>query len=218
MMTQVQSRAQTTIVEIAVGNPDFSTLVAAVQAAGLVDVLSGPGSYTVFAPNNAAFAKLPAGTLDALLQDTNRLRHILLYHVIHGPRLRAADLESGQLLTLHGAPLRLEVTPAGVKVNQANVITADVEAGNGIIHVLDEVILPADGFQGFSLSMIVKGGKATVVWPVIVGQQQTLESTDDLRGGVWRPVSGTPVTADGVSKLEMDASAATQFFRVRSGP
>jgi hypothetical protein len=131
---------------------------------------------------------------------------------------RAAGLEPGQLLTLHGAPVRLEVTPAGVKVNQANVINADVEAGNGIIHVLDEVILPADGFQAFSLSVIVRGGKATVVWPVIVGQQQTLESIDDLRSGVWQPVAGTPVTADGVSKLEMDASAGAQFFRVRSGP
>jgi transforming growth factor-beta-induced protein len=206
------------IVELAARNADFSTLVSAVQAAGLVDLLKADGPFTVFAPNNAAFAKLPAGTLDALLQDTNRLRHILLYHVNHGPRLRAADLKSGQLLTLHGAPARLEVTPAGVKVNQANVITADVEAGNGIIHILDEVILPADGFQGFSVSAIVKEGRATVVWPVIVGQQQTLESTDDLRGGVWRPVAGTPVTADGVSKLELDAGSGVQFFRVRSGP
>jgi len=206
------------IVELAVATPEFSTLVAAVQAAGLVDLLSADGPYTVFAPSNAAFEALPAGLLDELLQDTNRLRHILLYHVNHGPRLRAADLASGQVLTMHGAPAQVVVSESGVSVNQAQVVTADIEAGNGIIHVLDQVILPADGFQGFSVSTIVKGGKATVVWPVVLGQQQTLETTTDLGRGEWQPVEATPVTADGVSKVELDAVGEAQFFRVRNEP
>lgn len=204
--------------ELAVADPEFSTLVTAVQAAGLVELLGADGPYTVFAPNNAAFAALPAGLLDELLQDTNRLRHILLYHVNHGPRLRASDLATGQVLTLHGAPAQVVLADSGVTVNQAQVITPDIEAGNGIIHVLDQVILPADGFQGLGLSTIVKSGKATLVWPVVLGQQQTLETATDLGSGEWQPVEVAPITADGVSKVELDAVGGAQFFRVRSEP
>ncbi len=205
------------IVDIALANPDFSTLVTALQAAGLVDALKADGPYTVFAPNNAAFAKLPAGTLDALLQDTNRLRHILLYHVNHGPRLRAADLRTGNVLTMHGAPARVAVTDAGVTVNQAQVLAADVEAGNGIIHVLDSVILPADGFVTQSVSASVKAGKATLVWPVVLGQNQVLEGSSSP-SGPWAPVDTTTVTSDGVIKTEVETSEPMQFFRVRSTP
>jgi transforming growth factor-beta-induced protein len=203
------------LVDTAVANPDFSTLVTALQAAGLVDALKADGPFTVFAPNNAAFAALPAGTLNALLADTNRLRHILLYHVNHGPRLRAADLTTGSIRTMHGAPLRIQVGESGVAANQASVLAADIEAGNGVIHVVDEVLLPADGFEGFTTSAIVKDGKLTVVWPVILGETQTLEASDNPAGG-WSPVTATPVTADGVSKVELDANQQMQFFRVRS--
>ncbi|HEX7863174.1 MAG TPA: fasciclin domain-containing protein, partial [Verrucomicrobiae bacterium] len=137
------SRSQTpsgTIVDIAAGNSDFSTLVAAVQAAGLVETLSGPGPFTVFAPNNAAFAKLPAGTVEALLQDTNRLRQILLYHVVPG-RVRSTDLSAGKVVTTQGAAVTVNLTN-GVKVNDSAVIAADIEASNGVIHVIDTVLLP----------------------------------------------------------------------------
>jgi len=132
------------LVAVAAANPDFSTLVAALQAAGLVDALKASGPFTVFAPNNAAFAKLPAGTIEALLADTNRLRHILLYHVHSGPRVRAGDLRSGTLSTLQGAPVQVSLE-GGARINQARVLAADVEALNGVIHVIDTVLLPPAG-------------------------------------------------------------------------
>jgi transforming growth factor-beta-induced protein len=201
------------LVEVALANPDFSTLVTALQAAGLVDALKAPGPFTVFAPNNAAFAKLPAGTVEALLQDPNRLRQILLYHVVQGPRLRAADLRSGSVLTMQGAPLRVKVGGSGVAINQAAVLAADVEAANGFIHVLDQVVLPADGFQDFAVFASVKANTVTLVWPAPTGQRQTLEASDSP-AGPWSPFTAPTATYDGVSKVELDATAPMKFFRV----
>jgi len=137
------------IVEIAAGNPDFSTLVAALQAAGLVETLSGPGPFTVFAPTNAAFAALPAGTADTLLLPENRdqLVSILTYHVVPG------QITSDQLIgtrqsvtTVQGGTLDVNgiqsKANSGVRVNDANVISADIIASNGVIHVIDGVLLP----------------------------------------------------------------------------
>lgn len=205
------------IVEIAAANPDFSTLVTAVQAAGLADALKAAGPYSVFAPNNAAFAKLPAGTVEALLQDTNRLRHILLYHVVHGPRLRAAALSDGPVTTMQGAPLRIGISTNGVTVNQARVLATDIEAVNGIIHVIDEVILPGAGFTEPRLSAIVKGGKATLVWPFVQGRTPVLQSAPEA-GGPWTAVAGPTTTADGVTKTELEAAGTGQFFRLVEVP
>jgi len=131
-----------TIVDIAVGNDDFSTLVAAVLAADLADVLAGTGPFTVFAPTNAAFAALPEGVLEALLLPENRdiLVSILTYHVVSGTVL-AADVVDGDVTTLEGNALTLD-TANGVTVNGANVVAADVLASNGVIHVIDAVLLP----------------------------------------------------------------------------
>lgn len=133
------------------------------QAAGLVDALKASGPFTVFAPNNAAFAKLPAGTIEALLADTNRLRHILLYHVHSGPRVRA-----GTLSTLQGAPLQISLA-GGARINQGGVVATDVEALNGVIHVIDEVILPGGGFglEDLQLSVVVLGGQG--LFPASLG-------------------------------------------------
>ena len=130
------------LVEVASGNPDFSTLVAAVQAAGLVETLQGEGPFTVFAPTNAAFAALPAGVLERLLLPENKdlLVSILTYHVVPG-KVLAADVVDGEVATAQGASVVLS-TAGGVKVNQANVIATDVIASNGVIHVIDSVLLP----------------------------------------------------------------------------
>ncbi|MEO0632852.1 MAG: fasciclin domain-containing protein [Pseudomonadota bacterium] len=137
------------IVDVAAGNPDFSTLVAAVSAAGLVDTLKGPGPFTVFAPTNAAFAALPAGTVDSLLLPENRdqLVSILTYHVVPG-QITAGDVlgTRQQVTTVQGGTLDVNGLVgkfgSGVRVNNANVIQPDVFASNGVIHAIDAVLLP----------------------------------------------------------------------------
>lgn len=132
------------IVDIAASNPDFSTLVAAVQAAGLVDTLKGPGPFTVFAPTNEAFAKLPKGTVENLLKPENKdkLVAILTYHVVPGAVMSSALAgQKMDVATVQGQTVHIDGTN-GVKVNNATVTTADIEASNGVIHVIDTVLLP----------------------------------------------------------------------------
>ncbi|HMS49932.1 MAG TPA: fasciclin domain-containing protein [Candidatus Saccharibacteria bacterium] len=130
------------IVEVASGNPDFSTLVAAIKAAGLVDTLSGSGPFTVFAPTNAAFDKLPAGTLDSLLKDPAKLKAILTYHVVSG-NVKAADVvKLTKATTVAGQDVAVKVDGSNVMVNDANVTKTDIETSNGTIHVIDTVLLP----------------------------------------------------------------------------
>ena len=133
-----------TIVDVAASTDGFSTLVAAVTAAELVETLSGEGPFTVFAPTDDAFAALPEGVLDALLLPENKdvLTKILTYHVVPGQVL-AADVTDGDVATVEGQTIALS-TADGVTVNGANVVTADVMADNGVIHVIDAVILPPD--------------------------------------------------------------------------
>ena len=131
-----------TIVDVAAGNADFETLVAAVKAAGLVETLSGEGPFTVFAPTDEAFAKLPAGTLEDLLKPENKdkLVAILTYHVVPAQVL-AKDVQAGEAPTVNGKKLTL-ATEGGVTVNGAKVIAADLVGSNGVIHVIDTVVLP----------------------------------------------------------------------------
>lgn len=129
------------IVDTAVGAGQFKTLVTAVKAAGLVDTLKGPGPFTVFAPTDAAFAKLPAGTVEALLKDTAKLKSILTYHVVAG-RVMAKDVKTGDAKTVQGQTVALKADGGKVSVNGANVVLADVAATNGVIHAIDTVILP----------------------------------------------------------------------------
>jgi uncharacterized surface protein with fasciclin (FAS1) repeats len=133
------------IVDTAVAAGNFETLVAAVQAAGLVDTLKGEGPFTVFAPTDAAFDELPEGTVDALLEDTEQLTNILTYHVVPG-EVMSGDLSDGMMAeTVQGGELEIG-TEDGVTVNGANVVTADIEASNGVIHVIDQVLMPdSDG-------------------------------------------------------------------------
>lgn len=132
------------IVDTAVAAGSFGTLAAALTAADLVDALKGSGPFTVFAPTDAAFAKLPAGTLDDLLKPENKdkLKSILLYHVVSG-KIMAADIKGAATpATLQGATLDIKAGEGGVTVNGANVTAADVAASNGVIHVIDAVVLP----------------------------------------------------------------------------
>lgn len=130
------------IVDTAVSAGSFNTLVAAVKAAGLVDTLKGPGPFTVFAPTDEAFSKLPAGTVDSLLKDIPQLTKILTYHVVSG-KVKAADVvKLDSATTVEGSSVKIDAS-SGVKVNDATVVTPDVEADNGVIHVIDKVLIPA---------------------------------------------------------------------------
>ncbi len=130
-----------TIVDVAAGNGNFNTLVAAVKAAGLAETLSGKGPYTVFAPTDAAFAKLPAGTVDALLKDVPKLKAILTYHVVSG-KVMAKDVKTGAVPTVNGQSINISAGAGGVTVNDAKVTATDVAASNGVIHVVDTVLMP----------------------------------------------------------------------------
>ena len=142
------------IVDTAVGAGSFKTLVAAVQAAGLVETLKGEGPFTVFAPTDEAFAKLPAGTVETLLKPENKAKliSILTYHVVPG-KVMAADVlklletpkPSGLVTTVQGAKAKIKVVDGAVMIDGAKVIKTDIETSNGVIHVIDAVILPPEG-------------------------------------------------------------------------
>jgi uncharacterized surface protein with fasciclin (FAS1) repeats len=128
------------IVDTAVGAGNFKTLASALGAAGLIDTLKGKGPFTVFAPTDAAFAKIPKADLDALLKDKAKLTAVLTYHVVAG-KVMAADVKSGKVKTVQGSELTIS-TMGGVMVDGAKVTTTDIVADNGVIHVIDSVIIP----------------------------------------------------------------------------
>jgi len=128
------------IVDTAVSAGTFNTLATALKAAGLTDTLKGPGPFTVFAPTDAAFAKLPQDQLQALLADKSKLTAVLTYHVVPGV-VMSKDVKPGMVKTVQGSNLNV-TTMGGVKVNSANVTTVDIVADNGVIHVIDTVVLP----------------------------------------------------------------------------
>jgi uncharacterized surface protein with fasciclin (FAS1) repeats len=129
------------IVDTAIAAGNFTTLVAGIKAAGLTDTLNGRGPFTIFAPTDEAFKKLPTGAWDALLKDTAKLKAVLSYHVITGHVL-AQDVKSGDVMTVQGTPLAAVVSSSDVQVNGAHVRQRDITASNGVIHVIDAVIMP----------------------------------------------------------------------------
>ncbi len=130
------------IVETAIEAGSFKTLVAAVEAANLVDTLTSEGPFTVFAPTDEAFAKLPEGTVESLLKDKAKLTSILTYHVVSGKVMSKDVMNLKKAKTVQGQDINID-TMSGVKVNNAKVVKADIETSNGVIHVIDTVILPA---------------------------------------------------------------------------
>jgi uncharacterized surface protein with fasciclin (FAS1) repeats len=131
------------IVDTAANAGSFSTLVTAIKAANLVDTLKGAGPFTVFAPTDEAFAKLPAGTVDALLKDIPKLKQILTYHVVSGKVMASDVVKLKSATTVEGSDVKIDATNGSVKVNDATVATPDVAADNGVIHIIDTVLLPA---------------------------------------------------------------------------
>lgn len=128
------------IVDTAVAAGDFKTLAAALERAGLVQTLKGPGPFTVFAPTDAAFAKIPKDQLDALMADKAKLVSVLTYHVVPG-KVMAQDVKAGKVKTVQGSALTVS-TSDGVQVDAANVVKTDIAADNGVIHVIDSVVIP----------------------------------------------------------------------------
>ena len=134
------------IVDVAAANGSFSTLVAAVKAAGLVDTLKGDGPFTVFAPTDEAFAKLPSGTVENLLKSENKdkLTAILTYHVVSGKVMATDVVKLDSAATVQGQSVNVTTNDGSVMINNANVVMADVKASNGVIHVIDTVLLPKE--------------------------------------------------------------------------
>ena len=142
-VTAAPAQAQTKdIVDTAVGAGMFNTLVTAVKAAGLVETLKGTGPFTVFAPTDDAFKKLPAGTVEGLLKDTAKLKEVLTYHVVPGKVMAADVVKLKDAKTVQGGNVKIAVNGGTVSVDGAKVIKADVAASNGVIHVIDTVIMP----------------------------------------------------------------------------
>lgn len=150
--TESAAMAEGTIVDVASGNQDFETLVTAVKAAGLVETLNGAGPFTVFAPTDEAFAAVDPKVLDLLLLPSNKdaLTEVLTYHVVPG-EVTSADIKPGDVATVEGQDVTITTDNGGVQVNGATVTAADVMASNGVIHVIDEVLLPP-GFDPASLN------------------------------------------------------------------
>jgi uncharacterized surface protein with fasciclin (FAS1) repeats len=144
VVAPVEVEAPKTVVDIAVGSPDHTTLVAAVTAAGLVETLSGTGPFTIFAPTNAAFAALPAGTVEGLLkpESKDKLTSILTYHVVAGNVLSSQLTDGQKVKTLNGQELTVAIKGGIVTINGIKVIAADLAGSNGVIHVVEGVILP----------------------------------------------------------------------------
>ena len=138
---QTQGKTQD-IVQTAVAAGSFTTLAKALEAAGLVETLKGRGPYTVFAPTDEAFAKLPPGTLDKLLADKAQLRKVLLFHVVPGRVTSAQVVKLSQAKTVEGSPVAIRAANGKVMIGNATVATADVAASNGVIHIIDTVLLP----------------------------------------------------------------------------
>lgn len=142
METDQKAMDNKTIVDVAVEAGNFTTLVAAVKAAGLVETLSGAGPFTVFAPTDEAFAKLPAGTVEGLLKDKEKLTKILTYHVVAG-KVMAKDVAGmTSAKTVEGSEVTVKAENGVVMINDATVTSADIEASNGVIHVIDTVLMP----------------------------------------------------------------------------
>lgn len=138
-----------TIVEIASANENLSTLVTALDAAGLVETLNSEGPFTVFAPTNEAFEALPEGKLEELLKPENKmkLKSILTYHVVAG-KVLSSDLEDGQVVTtVEGSEVTISIGDSGAMINEAGISEADIEASNGVVHIINKVIMPSEGME-----------------------------------------------------------------------
>jgi len=182
--------ASQNIVQTATAAGQFKTLVKAVEAAGLVDTLSGPGPFTVFAPTDEAFAKLPEGALDGLLKNPDALKSVLLYHVVPGKVMAADVLKLKTAKTALGQTVKID-TAKGVRVENANVVATDIVASNGVIHVLDTVIMPKND--------IIEAARSAGSFKTLLTAIEAAGLTDTLRGD--GPFTVFAPTDDAFAKL-----------------
>jgi len=192
-MTEKQvevDEALPTIVDIAVADGRFTTLVAAVQAAGLVETLQGEGPFTVFAPTDDAFAKLPEGTVEGLLADIPTLTDILLYHVVPAKVLAADVVELDSANTVLGKPVAITVEGGAVMINESKVVITDIEASNGVIHVIDAVLLPPKEYQ------VVAGDTLYKIAVRLLGNGERYMEIVELTNEMHPMDSGYPMIED----------------------
>jgi uncharacterized surface protein with fasciclin (FAS1) repeats len=180
--TTAAQAEQEDIVGVATEAGSFSTLLTAVEAAGLVETLQGDGPFTVFAPTDEAFAALPEGTLDSLLADTEALSQVLLYHVVPGEVLAADVIELESATTAQGEDLAITVAGDSVKVNEANVVSTDIAASNGVIHVIDQVILPPSMSEAAEVGDIVETAQAAGGFNTMLAAVETAGLVETLKG------------------------------------
>jgi transforming growth factor-beta-induced protein len=190
--------AESDIVTTAVGAGQFTTLASLLEKAGLVDTLKGPGPFTVFAPTDAAFAKVPKATLDALAADPAKLKAVLLYHVVSGSVPASAVVKLSSAKTVNGASVAIKVQDSTVFVNDAKVVSADVMATNGIIHVLDTVLLPPAAPQN-----IVKTAVAAGQFKTLASLLQKAGLVKTLQGGSWTVFAPTDAAFAKVPKATL---------------
>ena len=169
------------IVGVATEAGSFSTLLTAVEQAGLVDTLQGEGPFTVFAPTDEAFAALPEGTLEALLADTEALSQVLLYHVVSGEVLASEVIGLDRATTVQGEDIAISIDGDSVRVNDANVVTTDIAASNGVIHVIDQVILPPSMSEAAAMGDIVETAQAAGDFTTLVAAVEAAGLVDTLR-------------------------------------
>ncbi len=190
------------IVETAVSAGNFTTLVKAVQEAGLVEALSGEGPFTVFAPTDEAFAKLPEGTVEALLDDIPTLTNILLYHVVAGKFMSGDVVAADSLTTLEGSDISIRVEDGKVYVNDAIITVVDIETSNGVIHVIDSVILPPEKETRTIVEIAIEAG----IFTTLVAAVQEAGLVDALMGeGPFTVFAPTDRAFSRISKERMDS-------------
>ncbi len=170
------------VVGVATEAGNFSTLLTAVEAAGLVDTLQGDGPFTVFVPTDEAFAALPAGTLEALLADTEALSDVLLYHVVSGEVLASDVIGLDSATTVQGEDIAITVEGESVKVNEANVVTTDIAASNGVIHIIDQVILPPSMSAAAEMGDIVQTAQAAGGFTTLLAAVEAAGLVETLKG------------------------------------
>jgi transforming growth factor-beta-induced protein len=180
--TSTPQQEEADIVDVATEAGSFATLLTAVEAAGLVETLQGEGPFTVFAPTDEAFAALPEGTLDSLLSDTEALSQVLLYHVVPGEVMASDVVELESATTVQGEDIAITVEGDSVKVNDANVVSTDIAASNGVIHVLDQVILPPSVSEAAGMGDIVETAQAAGGFNTLLTAVETAGLVETLKG------------------------------------
>jgi len=216
--TAAPQQEEADIVGVATEAGSFSTLLTAVEAAGLVETLQGDGPFTVFAPTDEAFAALPEGTLDSLLADTEALSQVLLYHVVEGEVMASDVVELESATTIQGEDIAITVEGDSVRVNEANVVSTDIAASNGVIHVIDQVILPPSMSEAAAMGDVVETAQAAGGFTTLLTAVETAGLVETLKGEgpftVFAPTDEAfeALDEDALNSLLADPEALSQVL------